>query len=110
MVLLYLNSPDFEFGNIASIILSTLSSAGITVITVKYWDTPYHHGYFTNPFYKLVEETYRDTRSELFLFTRRAVITLSLINCWVHSYCLLYVFFLIKDKNIIFPTYGNGIY
>ncbi|KAJ8981644.1 hypothetical protein NQ317_000872 [Molorchus minor] len=62
VVLLYLNSPDFEFGNIATIILSTLSSAGITVIATKYWDTPYHHGYFTNPFYKLIEETYRDTR------------------------------------------------
>ncbi|CAH1154232.1 unnamed protein product [Phaedon cochleariae] len=62
VVLLYLNSPDFEFGNIATIVLSTLSSAGITVMATKYWDTPYHHGYFKNPFYKLVEETYKDTR------------------------------------------------
>ncbi|XP_074036399.1 guanylate cyclase 32E isoform X2 [Leptinotarsa decemlineata] len=62
VVLLYLNSPDFEFGNIASIVLSTLSSAGITVMATKFWNTPYHHGYIKNPFYKLVEETYRDTR------------------------------------------------
>ncbi|KYB25442.1 Guanylate cyclase 32E-like Protein [Tribolium castaneum] len=62
VVLLYLKSPDFEFGNIATIVLQTLASAGITVITTKYWDTPYHHGYGENPFYKLVEQTYRDTR------------------------------------------------
>ncbi|CAH0555549.1 unnamed protein product [Brassicogethes aeneus] len=62
VVLLYLKSPDFEFGNIASIILQSLSMAGITVIATKYWDTPYHHGYMENPFHKLVEETYKDCR------------------------------------------------
>lgn len=68
--MLYLKSPDFEFGNIATIVLQTLTSAGITVITTKYWDTPYHHGYGENPFYKLVEQTYRDTRSEcIFVLT-----------------------------------------
>ena len=70
MVLLYLKSPDFEFGNIAAIILETLAGAGITVLTAKYWDTPYHHGYGENPFYKLVEQTYRDTRSEFLVSAR----------------------------------------
>jgi hypothetical protein len=71
VVLLYLKSPDLEFGNIATIILQTLASAGITVITAKHWDTPYHHGYGENPFYKLVEQTYRDTRSEFILVSTR---------------------------------------
>lgn len=64
VVLLYFKSPDLEFDNIASIILQTLSSAGVTVVTTRHWDTPYHHGYMENPFHQLVKETYQSTRSK----------------------------------------------
>ncbi|XP_019756658.1 guanylate cyclase 32E isoform X2 [Dendroctonus ponderosae] len=62
VVLLYLKSPEFEFINIATILKDTLPVFGITIIATKFWDSPYHHGYMDNPFVKLVEETYRDTR------------------------------------------------
>ncbi|XP_017772276.1 PREDICTED: guanylate cyclase 32E [Nicrophorus vespilloides] len=68
VVLLYLDSPnpsDFEYGNIARIILHTLSTAGVNVIASRSWNTAYMHvtGYnMENPFHQLVEDTYLDTR------------------------------------------------
>ena len=66
VVLFYLKSSESGFDHIASIILRSLSSVGVTVAAVKSWDVPYHHGYMENPFHGLVEDTYRDTRSKLF--------------------------------------------
>lgn len=65
MVLLYLKSPEFEFGNIATIITETLTTAGITITNIKHWTSPYHYGYTENPFNQLVDETFQDTRSKL---------------------------------------------
>ncbi|KAL1497780.1 hypothetical protein ABEB36_008678 [Hypothenemus hampei] len=62
IVLFYLKSPEFEFINIASNLRESLPQAGITIISTRFWDTPYHHGYMDNPFNKLVEDTYRETR------------------------------------------------
>ncbi|KAK9702896.1 Receptor family ligand binding region [Popillia japonica] len=62
VVLLYLKSSDSEFGHIATIILHSLHAVGVTVVAARSWDTPYHHEYAENPFHKLVEDTYRDTR------------------------------------------------
>lgn len=64
VVLLYLKSEDYEFEKIAQIVLKSLSSAGITVISSFYWNNTYNIGYMDNPFHKLVEDTFRDTRSE----------------------------------------------
>ncbi|KAK4875872.1 hypothetical protein RN001_012294, partial [Aquatica leii] len=62
VVLLYLDSPDFEYGNVALTIQQSLSSAGFTIITTLQWQTPYHQGYMENPFHQLVDDTYQDTR------------------------------------------------
>ncbi|CAH1122713.1 unnamed protein product [Ceutorhynchus assimilis] len=62
IVLFYLKSPEFEFVNIANILRESLPISGITIMSTLFWDTPYHHGYMENPFVKLVEQTYRDTR------------------------------------------------
>ncbi|KAI4461133.1 guanylyl cyclase [Holotrichia oblita] len=67
VVLLYLKSSDSEFGHIATIILHSLHAVGVTVVAARSWDTPYHHEYAENPFHKLVEDTYRDTRREYFV-------------------------------------------
>lgn len=61
---MYLKSPEFEFENIATIIVDTLTSAGIIITNVKHWTSPYHYGYTENPFYQLVDETFQDTRSK----------------------------------------------
>lgn len=63
-MLFHLQSPEYEYSNIATILKETLPFYGVTVIGTKYWDTPYHHGYMQNPFVKLVEETYKNARSE----------------------------------------------
>ncbi|XP_050310703.1 guanylate cyclase 32E [Anthonomus grandis grandis] len=62
VVILYLKSPEYQFGNIAEILVDSLPKTGIEVFAIKYWTTPYHHGYMENPFAALVGETYRDTR------------------------------------------------
>ncbi|XP_068086160.1 guanylate cyclase 32E [Anabrus simplex] len=58
----YLDSPESEFGKIASTILAALKAANINVRFIRTWGIPYHHGYSENPFHQLVEETYLDTR------------------------------------------------
>ncbi|KAF5291191.1 hypothetical protein FQA39_LY14433 [Lamprigera yunnana] len=62
IVLLYLDSPEFEYGNVALTIQQSLFSAGFTIITALQWQTPYHQGYTENPFHKLVDDTYHDAR------------------------------------------------
>ncbi|XP_030761658.1 guanylate cyclase 32E [Sitophilus oryzae] len=62
VVLFYLKSPEYEFFNIATILKDSLEYSGITIAAMKFWDTPYHHGYMENPFVKLIEETYIFTR------------------------------------------------
>ncbi|KAK5645421.1 hypothetical protein RI129_006721 [Pyrocoelia pectoralis] len=62
IVLLYLDSPDFEYGNVALTIQQSLRSAGFTIIKALQWQTPYHQGYTENPFHQLVDDTYQDAR------------------------------------------------
>ncbi|XP_022917688.1 guanylate cyclase 32E [Onthophagus taurus] len=61
VVLLYLKSSDTEFAHIASTILHSLHSIGITVVP-HFWENPFLMRYVDNPFHKLVEDTYQDTR------------------------------------------------
>ncbi|GJQ71688.1 hypothetical protein Trydic_g11383 [Trypoxylus dichotomus] len=62
VVLLYLKCSDSEFGHVATRILHSLQSVGITVVEAHSWNPAYHHNYAENPFHKLVEDTYRKTR------------------------------------------------
>ncbi|KAB0802102.1 hypothetical protein PPYR_04288 [Photinus pyralis] len=62
IVLLYLDSPDFEYGNVALTIQQSLTAAGFTIIRALQWKTPYHQGYTENPFHQLVDDTYQDAR------------------------------------------------
>lgn len=54
---------------IAKTVINTLNLAGIKLNAIKTWDKEYHSydGYQLNPFDEMVDETYRDTRSEIFL-------------------------------------------
>jgi len=60
----YSNADDTHFGKIASTISEVFSKSGIEITTKKTWSTHYLHGYTSNPFVKLVADTYQDTRSE----------------------------------------------
>ncbi|XP_044753135.1 guanylate cyclase 32E-like [Coccinella septempunctata] len=63
VILLYLKSADYEeFEQVAEIIKEVLRNADITVTACKNWYEPFHYGYDINPFYAILEETYRDTR------------------------------------------------
>ncbi|KAL3268654.1 hypothetical protein HHI36_007758 [Cryptolaemus montrouzieri] len=63
VILLYLKSADYEvFETVAEIILEVLKAAGITVAATRNWFVPFHVGYDDNPFYSILEETYKDTR------------------------------------------------
>ena len=60
----YLDNVDNEFDGIASTVIKTLNLAGIKFNAVKTWKELYLHGYRNNPFDEMVQDTYRDTRSE----------------------------------------------
>ena len=60
----YNNSPDDNFGRVAQTIVTTLPRHNITVTATKTWATTYHHGYDSNPFVSMIQETYKDSRSE----------------------------------------------
>lgn len=64
---MYLNSVDDEYGPVARTVLETLKESKVHVQAALTWETIYHHGYMKNPFDELVETTFMDTRSELFL-------------------------------------------
>lgn len=64
MVLLYLKHEDYEFENIARIVLESLKSSDITVVSTRFWNNTYHIGYMDNPFHNIVHDTYHETRSK----------------------------------------------
>ncbi|XP_060529938.1 guanylate cyclase 32E isoform X2 [Cylas formicarius] len=64
ITVLYLKSEEYEFGNVAKAMMKLLPQSGVTIASIRHWDSPYHHGYMDNPFRKLVEETHKFTRSE----------------------------------------------
>lgn len=58
----YNNSPDDNFGRVAQTIERTLPLHNITVTATKTWAATYHHGYDSNPFVSMIQETYMDSR------------------------------------------------
>lgn len=63
--LLFMNS--FEFKQIAQTVMTTLAAENIEVKFRRSWKVTYHHGWegwMTNPFEKMVDETYQDIRSK----------------------------------------------
>ncbi|KAK8405682.1 hypothetical protein O3P69_001881 [Scylla paramamosain] len=58
----YNNSPDDNFGRVAQTIERTLPLHNITVTATKTWAATYHHGYDSNPFVTMIQETYMDSR------------------------------------------------
>ncbi|RZF40474.1 hypothetical protein LSTR_LSTR000353 [Laodelphax striatellus] len=59
---LYLRSVQDDFDKVAATIQSVLETAGVKINMVRWWNEPYHRGYSENPFPKLLQDTYRDTR------------------------------------------------
>ncbi|XP_055533720.1 guanylate cyclase 32E isoform X2 [Wyeomyia smithii] len=64
---LYRSSDDAEYDAVAETLKTTLRSNGVRIRAVRTWSTIYHHGYSPNPFDRLVEETFMDTRIYLVL-------------------------------------------
>uniref|UniRef100_A0A182YC47 Guanylate cyclase n=1 Tax=Anopheles stephensi TaxID=30069 RepID=A0A182YC47_ANOST len=64
---LYRASDNGEFDAVAETLKTTLRTASIRVRSVATWTDIYHHGYSSNPFERLVEDTYVDTRIYLVL-------------------------------------------
>ncbi|XP_030371847.1 guanylate cyclase 32E isoform X2 [Scaptodrosophila lebanonensis] len=64
---LYLDDPSSQYQPVAETILNTLESAGVTVRDIRTWNTIYHHGFMSNPFDTLVEQTHANTRIYLIL-------------------------------------------
>lgn len=64
MTFLYYGNENTEFVPVAHTVLATLRDYGIHVNRVLTWNETYHHGYTSNPFSSIVEETYMDTRSK----------------------------------------------
>ncbi|XP_055593126.1 speract receptor isoform X2 [Uranotaenia lowii] len=63
----YRASEDSEFDAVANTLKTTLKSNGVRIKTTRTWSTIYHHGYSPNPFDRLVEETFKETRIYLVL-------------------------------------------
>nr|XP_045610692.1 receptor-type guanylate cyclase Gyc76C-like [Procambarus clarkii] len=63
----YNNSPDENFGRVARTIVRTLPSHNITLLATRSWAATYHHGYDSNPFVSMLQETYMDCRIYLVL-------------------------------------------
>ncbi|XP_038109583.1 guanylate cyclase 32E isoform X3 [Culex quinquefasciatus] len=63
----YRASEDAEYDAVAETLKTTLKSNGVRIRAVRTWSTIYHHGYSPNPFDRMVEETYSDTRIYLVL-------------------------------------------
>ncbi|GIX85391.1 ANF_receptor domain-containing protein [Caerostris extrusa] len=63
---LYSTYPDSSFKEVSRTIVSALDDAGIQIKYLGTWSYIYHHGYGENPFNKLVEQSYQESRSEYF--------------------------------------------
>ncbi|XP_037807798.1 speract receptor isoform X2 [Lucilia sericata] len=59
---LYLDHPDSLYQPVADTIINILKSAGISVRDTKTWNAIYHYGFMANPFDRLVEKTFANTR------------------------------------------------
>uniref|UniRef100_A0A182M4U0 Receptor ligand binding region domain-containing protein n=1 Tax=Anopheles culicifacies TaxID=139723 RepID=A0A182M4U0_9DIPT len=64
---LYRASDNGEFDAVAETLKTTLRTASIRIRSVATWTDIYHHGYSSNPFERLVADTYEDTRIYLVL-------------------------------------------
>lgn len=68
---LYMKSNLIDFYEITTVgktIVSSLKSAGITINAIRHWEEPYRVvDDVKNPFHKLVDETYIETRSDKIL-------------------------------------------
>ncbi|XP_058835407.1 guanylate cyclase 32E [Topomyia yanbarensis] len=63
----YRASDDAEYDAVAETLKTTLKSNGVRIRAVRTWSTIYHHGYSSNPFDRLVDETFMETRIYLVL-------------------------------------------
>ncbi|XP_062715719.1 speract receptor isoform X1 [Aedes albopictus] len=63
----YRTSENAEYDAVAETLKTTLKTNGVRIRSTRTWSTIYHHGYSPNPFDRLVEETYVDTRIYLVL-------------------------------------------
>ncbi|XP_055934070.1 guanylate cyclase 32E-like [Argiope bruennichi] len=59
---LYSIDPDSTFKEISRTIVSALDDVGIQIKFLGTWSYIYHHGYGENPFDKLVEQSYQESR------------------------------------------------
>ncbi|XP_053684582.1 receptor-type guanylate cyclase Gyc76C [Sabethes cyaneus] len=78
----YRASDDLEYDAVAETLKSTLRHNGIRIRSVRTWSSIYHHGYSPNPFDRLVEETFSDTRIYLVLGNHDEHIGL-LVSLWL---------------------------
>ncbi|XP_015121956.1 guanylate cyclase 32E [Diachasma alloeum] len=66
VTLMYMNSTLFEFNNkmssVAGTIIRSFRSSGISVTYERCWAEPYLVTHMNNPFHRLVETSYRETR------------------------------------------------
>lgn len=69
---LYSTDPDGNFREVSRTIVEAMDEAGIQIKYVGTWAATYHHGYGANPFEKLVDQSYMDTRSELRILIGKA--------------------------------------
>jgi len=63
----YVKHDGSEITPIAKTVIKTLNVAGIKLNAIKTWTEDYYHGYRDNPFEDMVRDTYKDTRSKLFV-------------------------------------------
>ncbi|GFY37006.1 guanylate cyclase 32E [Trichonephila inaurata madagascariensis] len=59
---LYSTEPDGSFREVSRTIVSALDDAGIQIKFLGTWSYIYHHGYGENPFDRLVEQSYQESR------------------------------------------------
>ncbi|XP_076054851.1 guanylate cyclase 32E-like [Oratosquilla oratoria] len=59
---LYNSSPDEDFSRVAETIHEVFETNNITILFARSWAATYHHGYATNPFVSLLQDTYTDSR------------------------------------------------
>lgn len=72
IAVVYLNAPNHDFSRLAFAIITAAKDKKIAVRTVQVYRQPYYYGDIAenitrNPFHDIVRETYKDTRSELYM-------------------------------------------
>ncbi|GFU05787.1 ANF_receptor domain-containing protein [Trichonephila clavipes] len=77
---LYSTEPDGSFREVSRTIVSALDDAGIQIKFLGTWSYIYHHGYGENPFDKLVEQSYQESRSKYSMLLCHGSVNILSIN------------------------------